>query len=180
MTCLLSVHVTSLKSYFLSAKAQIFHVVDSLLFINWQIWNNDQKPKFSKPEKAVKYTNLFHFHVFFLMFNVQPRGRSTKPKSGEVGKVRRSSSASVSGRRCPCICILRTGVFGTNMSGISIDACLAPKCPGTFFSELVHLGQIWVELVLMLAWHQSRCLPQHWQLYFRLPLSQQVCTPDRQ
>merc|ERR1719397_893287 len=31
----------------------------------------------------------------------KPRGRSTKPKSGEVGKVRRSSSASVSGKLQP-------------------------------------------------------------------------------
>ena len=111
-TCLLSVHVTSLKSYFLSARAQISYVVDSLLFINWQIWNNDQKPKSFKPEKAIKYTNQIQFlFVFFLILNIQPRGRSTKPKSGEVGKVRRSSSASVSGRRCSCICIFETGVF---------------------------------------------------------------------
>ena len=53
------------------------------------------------------------FQAFFgpryVTFFFQPRGRSTKPKSGEVGKVRRSSSASVSGKSIShfssCICI---------------------------------------------------------------------------
>ena len=74
-----------------------------------QLRDRLKQPYYKISEDIYLVRDIKNIFSFF-----QPRGRSTKPKSGEVGKVRRSSSASVSGKRilcissriCICICIL--------------------------------------------------------------------------